>query len=322
MRKALLVGINEYSHCSLKCCHNDVDELELLLKNNENGDPNFDIAKCYDIKKKGDLKEKIKECFDGDSDVALFYFSGHGYIDNFGGYLVTPDFDKNDYGVSLQEVLLIVNGSKVKNKIVIIDSCHSGYLGENLSLNQDCSIIKDGVTILTACRKDELSEERDVHGVFTELLIEALKGGASDILGRITAASVYAYIDKNLSAWEQRPVFKTNISQFISLRDVKPRIEKEVLRRAMMYFSNKDHMIELDPSFEYTNDPKYEFKYVEPYANESNVIKFKDLQKLESVGLVSPEGEEHMYFAAMNYKKCKLTSIGKQYYKLVKNNKV
>lgn len=322
MRKALLVGINKYPNNPLKCCCNDVDELEVLLKNDENGDPNFDIAKYYDIKTKGDLKGKIKECFQGDSDVALFYFSGHGYIDNLGGYLVTPDFSENDYGVSMHDVLEIVNDSKVKNKIVIIDSCYSGYLGENLSSGKNYNLINDGVTILTACRKDELAEERDKHGIFTELLIEALEGGASDILGRITAASIYAYIDKNLSAWEQRPVFKTNISQFISLRNVKSRIEKEVLRRAMMYFSDKDYMIELDPSFEYTNDPKYNFKYVEPYANKNNVIKFKDLQKLESVGLVSPEGEEHMYFAAMNRKKCKLTSIGKQYYKLVNSNKI
>ena len=46
---------------------------------------------------------------------------------------------------------------------------------------------------------------------------------------------------------------------------------------------------------------------------------FADLQKLESVGMVMPVGTEHMYFAAMESKKCKLTSIGKQYWRLVNN---
>lgn len=57
-----------------------------------------------------------------------------------------------------------------------------------------------------------------------------------------------------------------------------------------------------------------------PYANPSNTSVFLDLQKLEGIGLVVPVGEEHMYFAAMNSKSCKLTSLGKQYWRLVHNN--
>ena len=44
---------------------------------------------------------------------------------------------------------------------------------------------------------------------------------------------------------------------------------------------------------------------------------FAELQKLEGVGLVVPVEEEHMYFAAMKSKGCELTSIGKQYWRLV-----
>ena len=47
------------------------------------------------------IMRHIEECFSGDADVALFYYSGHGHIDNVGGYLVTPDFTNYDYGVSL-----------------------------------------------------------------------------------------------------------------------------------------------------------------------------------------------------------------------------
>ena len=56
------------------------------------------------------------------------------------------------------------------------------------------------------------------------------------------------------------------------------------------------------------------------YSNETNVKIFNDLQKLESVGLVVPDGHEHMYYAVMESKACKLTAIGQHYWRLVKEN--
>lgn len=320
-RKALVVGIDNYGQDSLNYCRNDAKDIAKLLKNNEDGSLNFDVKELCDVNTKSLLKENIRMCFDGDDDVAVFYYSGHGAIDSLGGYLVTPDWDKNDLGVSLYDVLCIVNESHVRNKIIIIDSCYSGYMGKT-QFSSDCSVIKDGVTILTACTSKEMAIEKYGHGIFTELLLEALKGGAADILGRITAASVYAYIDRNLGAWEQRPIFKTNISNFISIRNVKPSVDINVLRETIRYFDEDNYSCQLNPSFEYTNAPKYKFECIEPYADKNNIKKFKNLQKLESIGLVVPEGEEHMYFAAMKSKKCKLTNIGKYYYNLIKNNKI
>lgn len=64
------------------------------------------------------------------------------------------------------------------------------------------------------------------------------------------------------------------------------------------------------------------FEFTESKAIKENVAAFKDLQKYESVGLVVPVGEEHMYFAAMNSKACKLTAMGYQYWKLVYEKKI
>ena len=55
------------------------------------------------------------------------------------------------------------------------------------------------------------------HGLFTSLLLEALKGGAADITGHITPGGIYAYIDKALGPWEQRPVFKTKCNSLYTL---------------------------------------------------------------------------------------------------------
>lgn len=79
-----------------------------------------------------------------------------------------------------------------------------------------------------------------------------------------------------------------------------------------LYFYTPEEEFKLDPSFEYTDSA----------AKSENVEVFKDLQKFQSVGLVVPVGEEHMYYAAINSKACKLTAIGYQYWRLVKENKL
>lgn len=80
--------------------------------------------------------------------------------------------------------------------------------------------------------------------------------------------------------------------------------------------------MELDPSFEPTNSPDDKHEVIEPYAVPVNTAIFADLQKLEGIGLVVPTDEEHMYYAAMRSKGCHLTPMGKQYWRLVKENKI
>lgn len=319
MRKALVVGIDNYSQCPLRGCCNDADEVAKLLSCNDDGSPNFAVKLQKNISTKAILRKHIEECFSGDADVALFYYSGHGHIDNVGGYLVTPDFTNYDYGVSLQDVLNIANASRCKDKIIILDGCHSGFMGSISTAGQSTAVINEGVTILTASRSIEASVEINGHGLFTSLLIEALCGGAADITGYITPGGIYAYIDKALGPWEQRPVFKTNVTRFTPLRKVTPQVDISIIRRICTYFPSEDAEMPIDPSFEPTNSLDVMHEVIQPYANPDNTKIFSDLQKLEGIGLVVPVGEEHMYFAAMRSKTCALTSIGKQYWRLVKD---
>ncbi len=317
MKKALIVGINDYKQCPLRGCCNDANEIGALLSTNGDGSPDFSAKIVTDVSTKADLRRLIEECFSGDANVALFYYSGHGHIDSVGGYLVTPDFSEYDYGVSLQDILSIANASKCKDKIIILDSCFSGFMGSLNTHGQSTAVINEGVTILTASRASETSVEINGHGLFTSLLIEALSGGAADITGHVTPGGIYAYIDKALGPWEQRPVFKTNVTRFTSLRNVTPQVDISILRKICTYFANENAELSIDPSFEPTNSPDVTHEVVRPYANPTNTKIFADLQKLEGVGLVIPIGEQHMYFAAMKSKACALTSIGKQYWRLV-----
>ena len=95
-RKALVVGIDNYPSCPLYGCCNDSEAIKDLLSNHENGNPNFAVWKKDNVMTKGELRMLIEKCFEGDADVALFYYSGHGHIDSVGGYLVTPDFSEYD----------------------------------------------------------------------------------------------------------------------------------------------------------------------------------------------------------------------------------
>ena len=324
MRKALVIGLNDYPRCPLNGCVNDANAVANILARNGDDSPNFDVQKITNTATRAELLKGVRALFDGKSDVELLYFSGHGTVAKDNSYIVSTDYnsEEENYGVKLDDILTIANKSPSRHKVIILDSCYSGAMGTPEAFGNSCAQIGDGLTIFTSSLASETSKEIDGHGVFTALLLEALKGGAADIVGNITPGSVYAYIDKALGPWEQRPVFKTNVSSFLPLRTVEPAIPLPCLRTITSYFSNADTQLKLDPSFEYTNTPELPHELIQPYATIENVEIFKNLQKLESVGLVQPVDEEHMYYAAMHSKSCKLTPLGKHFWYLVSQNKI
>ena len=99
-----------------------------------------------------------------------------------------------------------------------------------------------------------------------------------------------------------------------------PPISLDVLRCIERLFSDPDEQFALDPSFEPTNDPNVQHEIITPYADAANTAIFQKIQKLESVGIVVPNGTPHMYYAAMESKSCSLTATGKYYWSLLKKN--
>lgn len=323
MSKALVVGINKYPGSPLKACVNDACAIGELLKRNGDDSPNFhDVRVLTDTQDKSILKEEIFNLFRRRDDIALFYFSGHGAVDELDAYLVTPDAQPFDMGISVSTLLRMANESPCDNRIVIIDSCYSGNVGTTNLFGDRMSFINDGLTILTASTGDERSFEIGGHGIFTNLFIEALKGGAADITGMITPGSIYTFVDKALGAFDQRPMFKTNVTKFVSLRRVAPHIPVSVLRDLVRYFPERDMEFKLDPSFEDTNTPNGVPQLVLPHADKDNVAIFKTLQKYQSGGLVVPVDAPYMYFAAMNSKSCRLTPLGKHYWELARKERL
>ncbi len=218
MRKALIVGINDYPGRPLRGCINDANMIADLLATNEDDSINFEVKRCHNVKTKDVLRSEIHRLFKNEDEISLFYFSGHGSISKYGGHLITPDFTRNDIGISMDEILTIASLSPARHKIVILDCCYSGAMGTPAMNENKAAFLSKGVTILAASRDDEPSVEMAGNGVFTSLLGDALRGGAADISGEVRPGNLYSYIDKAFGAG---PTFNDAIQdalRFLAMR--------------------------------------------------------------------------------------------------------
>ena len=324
MRIGLIVGINYYEHGNpLFGCVDDAHAVKAILERHDGGAVNFDCRLLTgtgrsDRVDRSELKDRIEELFKADANIALFYFAGHGHIEASGGYLLATDSRRGDEGVSLSEILTFANVSPAKNKVIVLDSCHSGIAGTPPTGDQ-LAALSEGLTVLTASTKDQYATEENGRGVFTSLFVDALSGSAANLTGDITPGSVYAHIDQSLGAWEQRPVFKTNVKQFVSLRKSSPPIDISDLRRLAEFFP--------DPGFEYGLDPTYEPEMKGrdpgmplPIPEKTRI--FEVLQRYNRLNLLVPVDAPHMWNVAMESKTCRLTALGEHYRRLVAKNRI
>jgi len=324
MRIALIVGIDYYQHGNaLHGCVKDAYSVESMLKRNDGGSVNFDCrletaSSASEAITRNKLKDAIAQLFSKQAEITLFYFAGHGHIETTGGYLLASDARRGDEGVSLNEIMTLANKSPATNKIIILDSCHSGIAGATPE-NENLSALTEGMTILTASTAEQYASEKNGSGVFTSLMVDALSGSAANLVGQITPGSVYAHIDQSLGGWEQRPVFKTNIKKFVSLREATPPITQSDLRAIVKYFPSPGFEYQLDPTYE----PEIKGRDPEmPVPVEENVEIFSILQKYNRLNLLVPIGAPHMWHAAMESKKCRLTALGEHYRQLVDRNRL
>lgn len=322
MRKALCVGIDCYQNIAdLHGCVNDANAVKSVLERNGDGTLNFDVKLMCATSEasyisRTELKDSIEELFNGESEIALFYYSGHGSFDATGGYLCTSEINRIDDGLSLNDIMAYASNSKSKNKIIILDSCFSGLVANNVEM-PNYSLLKNGTTILAACGTDQYAIEENGKGIFTALMVEALYGGAMNLLGEVSPGSIYSYIDSSLGAWEQRPVFKANIDSFVSLRKNAPPISISELRKITEIFKTPYEEYKLDPTYE---PDKHESDIKD--VNKANEEIFSTLQRFVKLNLVIPVGEEHMYYAAIRSKSCKLTAQGQHYWNLVNKERI
>lgn len=319
MRKALVVGIDHYSRITcLAGCVNDAYSVKAMLDRNSDGSVNFGVRLITgtgpaDIVTRKELKDAIADLFSGEGEVALLYFAGHGHLETTGGYLCAGDCETGDDGVALSEVMTLANRSGAQNRVIVLDSCHSGIAGNHPAFTQVAEI-EDGVTILAASTAEQYAQEENGEGVFTSLFVDALGGAAANLVGDVTPGGVYAHVDQSLGPWAQRPVFKTNVKRFVSLRKVDSPLPLADLRRIAELFPARGYSFQLDPSYEPYRSGAEEEGFPEPDPDKNAI--FAVLQNYNRVGLLIPDGAPHMWHAAVESKTVRLTALGEHYRRL------
>ena len=329
-RRALVVGINTYGGTNdLQACVADAEAMATVLSRHKDGDRNFDCLVCLDRMPNGSpitrpkLRAALQDLFDYDGDV-LFYFSGHGFLSHTGGYLCTSDATEDDWGIPMQEVVDLAVQSRARQILLILDCCHSGNIANPNALNRQASrdplsIVRENMTVIAASRETEGAIEASGHGLFTAALLDALEGGAADHMGFVTAPSLYSYVSRRFTSWDQRPTYKTSATEILSVRECEPLIDRLQLRQLPTLFPRVDSKLRLDPEYE----PEDEHGQVKEPVNKEKVAVAQLLKTYRDAGLVKPSDPKlQLYWVAKRSETVELTPRGREYWWLVVNDKI
>jgi hypothetical protein len=327
MKAALIIGINDYHYLRpLTGAVPDALAIEKPLESHADGTRNFDCkvlpSKPGEVLTEQLLRKAIADVFTKEVDLALLYYAGHGGQDQLGSYLCSQDITADQRGLSLNDVLAFANKSKAQNIVIILDCCYAGGAGEDIFMREGLSTLRDDVCVLCAARRDEYSAEEGGRGIFTSIICEGLAGAAADFRGHVTAASLYAHVDRSLGAWHQRPLFKANVSRLIPLRHCAPPIKHTELRELVRIFDKPDIQLELDPDYEPWDKEKRIEHGGSAEGDPQKASDFKVLLQCRDNGLVEPVDEPSLYYVAMNRKRCRLTPSGRYIWRLAKDNRI
>lgn len=216
-RYALIIGNSQYTDKTLQQLitpAQDVKALGQILETPTIG--NFDIRVMSDAASEK-LRREIEQLFIGkkSTDVLLFYFSGHGVIDDYSGqlYLAVKDSKKDKLGSTAIPTRFIYENavkSSARGKIIILDCCYSGAITTVVLAKSSpkVTVAKEfegkGIVFLSSSTAWQYAfQETDVKklsentlSLFTRFLVQGLKTGEADINGddEITVNELYQYI--------------------------------------------------------------------------------------------------------------------------------
>lgn len=217
-RKALVVGIDKYSPsrwAPLECCANDALAIAEVL---ESSTYNFDVELLVDSAATApSIFRSIMKLKSKHPEILLFYFAGHGAETPLGTFLVTADNQEFAEGIELVKLVDTLSGSNDNNQniVALLDCCHAGgaFLNPKSATNEISYIrqsevgraftgLSESRAVLAACGPHEFVEESRAlgHGIFTNYLLEGLRGGAADHEGRVSILSLQLFLSRPFAA--------------------------------------------------------------------------------------------------------------------------
>ncbi|ASC73145.1 sulfatase-modifying factor protein [Halomicronema hongdechloris C2206] len=155
--------------------------------------------------------------------TAVFYYSGHGLQRHAGvreGYLATSDTNpaQGRYGISLFWLRRLLQESPVRQRVVILDCCHSG---EFMSFLEADPGAQDGTDrlFMAASREYEAAYEAldNAHSVFTAALVAGLNPNRTDG-GIVSNYHLAERVSQRLKGELQQPLFESSGSEIVLTR--------------------------------------------------------------------------------------------------------
>jgi len=159
--------------------------------------------------------------------TALFYFSGHGLQKEAGireGYLATSDANPNAnfHGLSLFWLRRLLQESPVRQRIVLLDCCHSGEILNFLEADPGAKSGTDRL-FMAASRDYEAAYESltGEYSVFTKALLEGLDPRRLTN-GTVTNYALTDWVSTTLKGESQQPLFENSGSEIMLTRCQEP----------------------------------------------------------------------------------------------------
>ncbi len=241
---ALLIGADDYQALGkLEFCGDDARALGDVLRSYA-GFENVAVL-TDDAPESGNrpthaaIRRRIAGIADlaGPDDTLLVFFSGHGITKDGRGYLVPVDGDA-DNAISMDWVRSTLLSSEAERRMLIIDACHAGSGAKGIS-----GIVPDfaapDLVMLMSSDADQVSYPNAdrTHSIFTEKLLDGMRGEAAGEDVYITVSGLYDYVSREMRRWSfstgrsQTPVLYPERPPDISLARLVDRKELEKRER-------------------------------------------------------------------------------------------
>jgi WD40 repeat protein/ABC-type dipeptide/oligopeptide/nickel transport system ATPase component len=155
--------------------------------------------------------------------TAVFYFSGHGIQREAGireGFLATSDAnpDKGIYGLSLYWLRRLLQESPVRQRVIILDCCHSGEILNFLEADPGARAGTDRLFIAASREYETAYESLESHySVLTQAILSGLDPSRVET-GVVTNHSLTDWVNHSLKGEIQQPLFESSGSEIILTR--------------------------------------------------------------------------------------------------------
>jgi DNA-binding winged helix-turn-helix (wHTH) protein len=229
-RLAVLIGNTTFKYKEdfpmLNNSVNDVQEMATVLT----GYAEFDQAEGFVNEPHDKIIQALDDLFKTAKrgDIALVYYSGHGYLDDSGDFfLVSHDSNPqliHSTSIPAYAIHHMMRGSQCKHKVTILDCCFSGAFIKNNSYRKGPTVPLslprlrgEAEVILTSSGKVQLSfeVEKGPNSLFTQYIIDGIKTGKADLDqdGLIAIDELFDYAERAVrrDRSEQTPMKESRV---------------------------------------------------------------------------------------------------------------